>query len=144
MACSLGTCITNIFHERDDCFIGRRVTFLLDVAVKLLHLVSAGNLMAVVLQGTGLIVPYFSSTSSSVCIVITELLSHPQDSMAGQFAWYQMTGVSPHHYFLIHFSRATSSGNHPGPLLPSHSLKTPMQSAETITNQVRFKCVQGT
>lgn len=65
----------------------------------------------------------------------------PQVSTVGQFAWWGMIGLSPPRYFLIRFSRATASGKQPSRRSLFRPLRVFMESAETITNQVRFALI---
>lgn len=105
--------------------------------MKLSPLVSAGILLNTsFLQGFPLIAPRFWEPLPRVWILSIVPLSFPQGSMAGQCAWWEMTGMSPHHYFLIHFWRATRSGKQLTHLWLFRSLRIFMASAVTKTNQV--------
>lgn len=103
--------------------------------------------LALFLQGIPLIVPHSYCTLSCVylclcvCVCVHKLwilcvFSFPQDWMEGPFAWWEMIGMSPPRYFLIHFSRVTSSGRRATSLLFLSSLRIFMASAVTHTSQV--------
>lgn len=128
----MGTWNSNMEHERDGCVTGSKSRF---------H--PWGITFSLSRDFTGFISSGYSFDwtllkhfTSCVLTMNSVLFSFPQDLTVGPFAWWEMIGLSPHHYFLIRFSRAMSSGKQLMHLFLFRWLRIIMESVVTNTNQV--------
>lgn len=126
-------------HQRAEFLIGRKAASSLSSAWSFWPLLSAGFCSACIISSGLFTVDHPAFLERFIIyfmhgriVAVSSIV--PQDSMADQFAWWKMTGPSPHHYSLIRFLRATRSGKQWIPHLAFRSLQSPI----TKINQVFF------
>lgn len=126
MSSCMDTWNSNMRHERDDCnIVWLRLWF--EVVAFRLNKDFTGFISLECFFNCPTLLEHFTS-----CVPFY----FPQDSMVDLFAWWEMTGMSLHRYFLIRFSRAMCSGGQLTQLLLFHLLRVFMESTVTKTNLV--------